>query len=95
MSETSIIVDKETVTALHRAHYEYESYKDVVMSCLDLHRLDTDDSFLNSNIFKGYQDKAQKAFIAYNELKGDLEKKYELKNTVWNLDFTTGELTIN
>lgn len=95
MSKEVIILDEETVTKLKRAHYDYENYKDIIASCLDLHKLDDDDSFISSAIFQGYQNKMREAFAAYNELKGDLERKHNLQNKSWNLDFSTGELTRN
>lgn len=93
VEQQTMIMDEETVNELTRAHYDYENYKDVIQSCLDIHKLDPDDSFINSVIFKSYQDKMNEAFTVYNKLKAKLEHDYSLMNTNWNLDFSTGELT--
>ena len=94
-----IDVNDEIVTEVERLHYSYENYKDVVQSCLDLHKLDPDASFLESPIFKGYQDQMSEACAAYNVAKAEIEKtfvpkEYRDNGCTWNLNFTTNQLEI-
>lgn len=94
-----IDVNDEIVTEVERLHYSYENYKDVVQSCLDLHKLDPDASFLESPIFKGYQDQMSEACAAYNVAKADLEMRFVPKEDkehgcTWMLNFTTGQLEV-
>lgn len=94
MSEV-VKIEPSIVERIERLYFDYESYKDVVATCFDLHKADTDSSFLDSEVFKKYQENMHEAFVAYNVAKGELETQYGLKHKSWNLDFTTCELTID
>lgn len=91
-------IPKEVVNEVERFYYDYESYKDVIATCLEMHQMDQDMAFLDSNIFKGYQKQAAEAFSGYNIAKGQLDQyipdKYADKTYNWNLNFATNQLEI-
>lgn len=99
LKEKNIDINVEIVQEIERLHYAYENYKDIIMTCLDLHKLDIDDSFLESEVFTSYEHKMNKAFAEYNVAKSELENKYVPKEDremgcMWNLNFATNQLEI-
>ena len=79
---------------LERLHYEYESSKDIIASALDIHRMDSDASFLDSPVFKKFQERSTAKFREYTEAKDELVEKYNLKGINWQLNFKDREVTV-
>lgn len=97
MNKTMYVdIPEEVINKIERLYYDYENYKDVISSCLDLHKLDADTSFINSAIFKEYQHQASIAFASYNMSKQSLDKymPQDNKKYTWNLNFNTSQLEL-
>jgi len=95
MEQKKIQVDKETVERLERLHYEYNVLVGIETSYLDNHMLDANGDAIESPIYKRYHEKTLAAFKAYEEAKDELIKKFNLEDKTWNLEFKTGEVTID
>ena len=100
MSDTNTIrVPDEYRDLIQRLHLEWYQKDRVVRGYLEDHQFDEDpEPFLNSAIFKSYEDRTAKALLAYETAKEDLEKRYvpdsyKNKNYKWELDYSTCELT--
>lgn len=97
MNKTTYIdIPIEVTNEIERFYYDYENYKDVIATCLDLHKLDVDKSFLDSVIFKEYQHQASVAFASYNMAKTSIDKyvPQDGKTYNWNLNFSTSQLEL-
>ena len=86
-----IIEDKQFIKELERLQYEVQARKNIVIYMLE--------SNIQSENFQHYHDKYIEAFTAYEKKKAEVEplfvKPANPKAKRWNLDFTTGELTID
>jgi hypothetical protein len=98
MKTDYIDIPEKVVNEVERYHYDYQSYKDVIASCLEMHQFDSDDSFLENKVFKGYQKQAAESFAGYNLAKEQINQyiptDYEGKAYNWNLNFATNQLEI-
>lgn len=86
-------MDEEITNKLEALNYEVNSRKEIIAFMLG-------SDYVNSDAFVKYQDEYQKFFIEYQTAKQVLEDTYvrplleDGQTVTWNLDFTTGELTI-
>lgn len=100
MSKTMTLeVNQELVNYIERLSYEEASYKDIILTMLEIHKGDADGSAVDNPVFRAYQEKYSKAKAEYELAKERITKEYIpdcLKNhqTDWNLDFETNVLTI-
>lgn len=90
-----IEIDQETRTKVERAHYEYNALLNVEKAYIDDHMLDPDGSAIDNPIFNSYHEKTIAALKAYEDEKSEMMKRYELESVTWQLDFSTGEITIS
>ena len=97
----SVKVTTDYRDLIQRLHLEWYQKDRVLRGLLEDHQFDDDPtSFINSDIFKAYEEKVAKALLAYETAKNDLEDRYvpdELrgKNYQWSLDYPTCELTFS
>lgn len=94
-----VIVPQEFVNYVERLSYEESSLRNIIITYLDMHKSDTDDTAINNPIFQSYQKKYMDASTAYEIAKSKITKDFVpecLSNhqVNWNLDFNTNELTI-
>lgn len=91
-----IDIPQEVNDKIERLYYDDANYKDVIATCLDLHKMDVDGSFLDSAIFKEYQRQSSMAFAAYSIAKQEIDKylPQDGKQYNWNLNFSTAQLEI-
>ena len=95
----TIVVDQELVDYIERLDFEYLSLKDIIVTYLDLHKTDTDDSAINNAVFTSYQNKYNKAKVEYELAKKQLTDQYipsclyDHKYS-WSLDYSSNVLTI-
>ena len=87
------IENKEFVNLIEALHYEVNSRKDLIAYMLNSNmRTDTE-------AYEKYNREYREFYIQYNEAKNKLEEMYvraAVENPMnWNLDFETGEVTIN
>lgn len=83
-----IIVNKEIVEKIEVLQYEVESRKDIISQML-ANGMNT-----SGDAFKRYHDEYQEYFIMFNKAKQEMLDIYKVpKNTSWNLDFSSYELT--
>ena len=94
-----VTIDEKTRDLVQRLHIEYYQKEKVVKGLLEDHQFDDDDGFLESNIFKTYEHRAEKALYAYEVAQREMEQHYlpeEFKgmtNYKWTLDYDSCELT--
>ena len=86
------IENEEFVNLIEALHYEVNSRKDLIAYMLNSNmRTDTE-------AYEKYNREYREFYIQYNEAKNKLEEMYvrtAVENpTSWNLDFETGEVTI-
>lgn len=98
-NKLEITVSQELVDYIERLSYEEASYKDIILTYMDAHKDDVDDSAVNSAVFKSYQDKHIKAKAEYELAKTKITNEYIPSCLVdhkysWNLDYVTNILTI-
>lgn len=98
-NKIEIRVDQQLVDYIERLSYEEASLKDIILTYMDAHKSDADDSAINNPIFKSYQDKYIAAKSEYEIAKNRITKEYiptciENHKYEWNLDFETNILTI-
>lgn len=94
-----VVVPQEFVDYVERLSYEEASFRNIVLTYLDLHKTDVDDTAINNPVFQSYQKKFMEASTAYELAKSKITKDFVpecLKNhqVEWNLDFNTNTLTI-
>lgn len=87
------IENEEFVNLIEALHYEVNSRKDLIAYMLNSNmRTDTE-------AYEKYNREYREFYVQYNEAKNKLEEMY-VRTAVedpinWNLDFSTGEITIN
>lgn len=94
-----LVVDQELVDYIERLSYEESSLKDIILTYLDAHKADADDSAVNNVVFASYQEKHFKAKTEYELAKQRVTHEYipaclENHQYDWNLDYATNVLTI-
>lgn len=100
MKSFTVNVNQELVNYIERLAYEESSYKDVIMTLLEMHKGDPDGSSIDNPVFKAYQEKYANAKAEYEMAKNQITEEYipdclKEHKTEWNLDFATGELKIS
>ena len=85
-------ISKEEVNKVKNANVTYDSIKDVFCTLIKTNENDTD--FLNSAAFKLYEEKQEKAKVAFDTEKSFIEKNYVpdiVRNNgcSWSLDYNT------
>lgn len=87
------VENQELINLIESLHYEVNSRKDLIAFMLNSNmRTDT-------TAYERYNKEYMEFYIQYNEAKNKLEQMY-VRTAVenpkdWNLDFETGEITIN
>lgn len=87
-----IIEDRDFINELESLQYEVQARKNIIGYMIEMGQMKTD-------TFNEYHDEYLKFFKAYEKKKVEVETKYvrpvkkNPKN--WNLDFGSGELTID
>ncbi len=95
----TVRIAEEYRDLIQRLHLEWYQKDRVVRGLLEDHQFDDDPrQFLDSDIFKVYEEKTSKALLAYETAKEDLEKRYvpeeiKGKNYQWELDYSSCVLT--
>lgn len=89
-------VPQDVTDYVERCMYDYECYKDVVATCMDIHKLDTDGSFLDSVIFKDYSKKMTNAYKVYSIARNELNKYVpeDGRSYNWQMNFDTSQLEL-
>lgn len=93
MRRYTVKVDTDTIDDISCAGYLESSHSDIIRSIL------TNPNFnINDEMFQKYCEKYTEAYMNYGEYKSQLQQKY-IGNLVyavheWNLDFSSGLLTI-
>ena len=87
------IENQDFINLIESLHYEVNSRKDLIAFMLNSNmRTDTE-------AYERYNKEYMEFYIQYTEAKNKLEEMYvftAVENPInWNLDFTTGEVTIN
>lgn len=87
-----IIEDREFINELEALQYDVQSRQSILAYMIEM------DNNIQSNSFKEYAKEYQDIYIKYQMKKKELENLYIrpkiLNPNKWNLDFYTGELTI-
>lgn len=84
---------------IQRLHLEWYQKDRVIRGLMEDHQFDDDPAaFLNTDIFKAYEEKVANALLAYETAKDDLEQRYvpddyKDKSYQWSLDYATCVLT--
>ena len=91
-------VSDEDVVELQAKDVEFNTGKEVLMQMIDMHKLDTDTTFLQSPVFKAYEADVNAKRLAFDKAKDALVTKYIPKDISpqvkeWSLNYYTGELT--
>ena len=97
MKTITVEVKKPVSEELEKLHYEYFSRRDI-LTYMIVNNYDT-----KGASFKDYEAECQKAFIAYEAAKSQLQKLYvdpvlsenHIENATWNMDFDNCEVTIS
>lgn len=97
MKSYEINLDSNVVTFIERLNYEYETLKDNVAYMIN--HFSSDDNFLQSNIFKKYQQDEIKAKINFERGMQEIYEKYipdkyKEHRMGWNVDFRRKQLNI-
>ena len=87
------IENEEFVNLIEALHYEVNSRRDLIAYMLN------SDMRTDTEAYEKYNKEYREFYIQYNEAKNKLEEIY-VRTTVenpinWNLNFSTGEITIN
>lgn len=86
----TIIIDKEMCNHIEALQYEVESRKDIITMVL------SGSVSIRGDLFEQYQEEYKSYFIEYNKAKQAMLEAYKVpKNSNWNLEFRSCELTYN
>lgn len=86
------VENQELINLIEALHYEVNSRKDLIAFMLN------SDMRTDTAAYERYNKEYMEFYIQYNKAKNKLEEMYvrtAVKNPInWNLDFETGEVTI-
>ena len=87
------VENQDFINLIESLHYEVNARKELISFIV------SKDMGIDTNTFKKYNKEYMEFYIQYNEAKNKLEEMY-VRTAVenpkdWNLDFDSGEITIN
>ena len=97
--ETVIQIDEAIVNDIQAKDVDANISQSVILKILDMHEVDEDASFMNSPVFKAYQEEAIKKHIIFEKAKAKLSEENipaDIKPHIkeWSLNYYTNELTV-
>ena len=97
--EKIIKIDEEAVNELQAKDVEAQTCKEIMMQILDLHKLDTDGSVMDSPVFKAYEQEVIAKRLAFEQAKDKMASENipsDIANKVkeWSLNYYTNELIL-
>lgn len=99
MAKQIFNVSEEDVNEVQIKDVEFSTGKEVLMQILDMHKMDTDPTFLQSPVFKAYEADVNAKRLAFDKAKDALTSKYipkDISSNVkeWSLNYYTCELIV-
>ena len=94
-----IKVNEEIVNDIQAKDVSLQTSKEILIQMLDMHKLDRDTSFMETPIFKAYQQDIENKRLEFDKAKDKMASEYIPENLAekvkeWNLNYFTNELTI-
>lgn len=99
MTTKTIQIPEDVVDAIQYQDSKQQAINNIVAKLIDTHSTDSDDSFMNSPVFRNYNNMAADEMMKFDKLKNDMALKYIPEDDFkaakrWTLDYGTGNLIL-